>query len=129
MTHTPNLNLCTWTLDDEVSLDEINQNFQTLDLVLRFISALNYTGSGTCGSSAAREISFSFAPRLILIFGGGRQCVLLPTNPSGASTGADGTQILTVQTSGLGKTVCWYGDTAAAQMNEKDVTYLLVSIG
>lgn len=129
MTKTPHLGLCTWSLDDEVNLDEINQNFETLDLVLHSIGALNYTGNGTCGGSAPREMSFSFAPQLILIFGGGRQCVLLPTGTSGASTGADGVQTLTVQTSEDGTAVRWCGDTAAGQMNEKDVTYLLVSFG
>ncbi len=128
MTKTDNLGLCQWVLSDPISLLEMNQNFALLDKVFSHIAIDTYSGAGAYGSSAPNSLSFTFAPKLILIFGGSRQCILDPTAGEGLSVGSS-PALLTVSTSNNGKAVSWFSTTADGQMNASSASYIYAAIG
>ena len=102
------------------------------------MAAGQYTGNGNYGASDATELSFPFAPRLVVIQS-------KPASPSGRTNGPllihagvtgvhnrndGGGDNLTVTWSSDGKTVSWYSDTAGQwQMNLNNVIYNWTAIG
>lgn len=97
----------------------------------------SYTGTGTSGSANPCSLTFSFAPKLVWITGGGYKALFFASeltesyaengylNCSTTSLGAN---------AGLGalvdaNTLKWYGYSAATQMNTSGVEYTWCAIG
>ena len=102
------------------------------------------TGTGTYGSANPTSVTFSFAPKLVVIqrqaYSG--QYGNVPTIISAMSTGAGcisntggGAQYLTVTWSNNGKTLSWYhtnttsASAAAMQLNYNGAVYQYIAIG
>ena len=71
MTNTANYNLPQREASDRVKRSDFNAAMQSIDTALAGAAKIatgSYTGTGTCGSSNPTSITFTAAPKLIILF-------------------------------------------------------------
>lgn len=93
----------------------------------------SYKGTGTYGRSNPNSLTFDSIPLFVLIFGGTRGAMLLPTGSIGAnlyiSTVSGISNLLPLTVSLSDTTVSWYSsEDAYQQANVSDVTFQYVAI-
>ena len=101
---------------------------KTLDQVMGFpaqVYAGSYVGTGTSGQSNPNELTFQFAPKMVVVIATGAAGL-------GASTGmlwngnpTIGSKSVTLD----GNALSWYDSSAANQLNTSGTTYYYVAIG
>lgn len=118
-----------WTLIDKNATDIANGVK---------IATGSYTGTGTYGSSNPCSLTFSFAPKILLLnvqdytyTMGNDDCLLItPLTKDIAPGGTSTTYRCPVTWSNGGKTISWYNTASASnQLNVSDTTYHYIIIG
>lgn len=143
---TANLGLNQWARTDGVCMDDFNADNALLDAAVALkpnIASGTYTGTGTYGTANKNTLTFSFAPRAVLIYtADGQFGVLFQGNATGFLQGgvnyeedgySNGTErhcIEHLTWSSGGKTLSWYNPVANYyQYNESGVVYHWIALG
>lgn len=113
---------------------KIKSLMDTMDSKIIECALGSYTGTGTANSGNARTLSFSFAPKILVLFDGNTSpdVVTVPTNAlstsSYAMVWARTTSYLYMKKSADGKTITWY-TTSNGFWNTSNKAYCYAAIG
>ena len=147
MNHTTNLNLPQWEAEDRIMRTDFNDAMASIDCAVALcphVEIGSYTGTGTYGASNPCTLTFSFAPKVVVItemskFNFPGYSNLLKNNwffyrgtesLSGMYAASSGSKSATMSMSWEGNSFSWYANaTANAQFNANGLTYCYVAIG
>lgn len=88
----------------------------------------SYVGTGTYGASNPTSLTFSFEPKLVILFSGGDFAILMAPNTNTFGINTANAWALTVSWSGM--SVSWYHQSNASyQFNQNSIEYNYTAIG
>ena len=121
-------------------VDAEGYTYTALDPITAFVPRIqtgSYMGTGTCGASNPNSLTFSFAPKMVWITGGGHKNLFFASEltESYAEYGYLNCSTTSMTANaGLGalvdaNTLKWYGYSTATQTNTSGVEYTFCAIG
>ena len=146
MTYTTNYQLNQWAKSDRVLMDDFNADNLKVDSALAAlgeaiaaapkIAVGSYTGSGSCGASSPRTLTFAFQPKLVIIvenswdyLKAGTALISGQSLSAGIGGGTNSGACLSLTVSWSGNSVTWYGPSAEKQLDIENCEYFYCAVG
>ena len=146
MTKTTNYQLNQWTKSDRIMMDDFNADNQQIDAALAALGGAiaaapkiavgSYTGSGSCGTSSPRTLTFAFQPKLVIIvenscdyLKAGTALISGQSLSAGIGGGTNSGACLGLTVSWSGNSVTWYGPSAEKQLDVENCEYFYCAVG
>ena len=146
MTKTTNYQLNQWAKSDRVMMDDFNADNLKVDSALAAlgeaiaaapkIAVGSYTGSGSCGASSPRTLTFAFQPKLVIIvenswdyLKAGTALISGQSLSAGIGGGTNSGACLSLTVSWSGNSVTWYGPSAEKQLDMENTEYFYCAVG
>ena len=146
MTKTTNYQLNQWAKSDRIMMDDFNADNQKIDAALAALGGAiaaapkiavgSYTGSGSCGASSPRTLTFAFQPKLVIIvenswdyLKAGTALISGQSLSAGIGGGTNSGACLGLTVSWSGNSVTWYGPSAEKQLDMENTGYFYCAIG
>ena len=146
MTQTPNFHLNQWSPEDYVRRTDFNADNLKVDNALTAlrtaisdtpkIAVGSYTGSGSCGASSPRTLTFAFQPKLVIIvvnswdyLKAGTALISGQSLSAGIGGGTNSGACLGLTVSWSGNSVTWYGPSAEKQLDIENCEYFYCAVG
>lgn len=146
MTKTTNYQLNQWTKSDRIMMDDFNADNQKIDAALAALGGAiaaapkiavgSYTGSGSCGTSSPRTLTFAFQPKLVIIvenswdyLKAGTALISGQSLSAGIGGGTNSGACLGLTVSWSGNSVTWYGPSAEKQLDVENCEYFYCAVG
>ena len=146
MTKTTNYQLNQWAKSDRVMMDDFNADNLKVDSALAAlgeaiaaapkIAVGSYTGSGSCGASSPRTLTFAFQPKLVIIvenswdyLKAGTALISGQSLSAGIGGGTNSGACLGLTVSWSGNSVTWYGPSAEKQLDVENCEYFYCAVG
>ena len=146
MTKTTNYQLNQWTKSDRIMMDDFNADNQKIDAALAALGGAiaaapkiavgSYTGSGSCGTSSPRTLTFAFQPKLVIIvenswdyLKAGTALISGQSLSAGIGGGTSSGACLGLTVSWSGNSVTWYGPSAEKQLDVENCEYFYCAVG
>ena len=146
MTQTPNFQLNQWSGTDYVRRTDFNADNLKVDNALTAlrtaisdtpkIAVGSYTGSGSCGASSPRTLTFAFQPKLVIIvvnswdyLKAGTALISGQSLSAGIGGGTSSGACLGLTVSWSGNSVTWYGPSAEKQLDVENCEYFYCAVG
>ena len=146
MTKTTNYQLNQWAKSDRVMMDDFNADNLKVDSALAAlgeaiaaapkIAVGSYTGSGSCGASSPRTLTFAFQPKLVIIvenswdyLKAGTALISGQSLSAGIGGGTNSGACLSLTVSWSGNSVTWYGPSAEKQLDIENCEYFYCAVG
>ena len=146
MTQTPKFQLNQWSGTDYVRRTDFNADNLKVDSALAAlgeaiaaapkIAVGSYTGSGSCGASSPRTLTFAFQPKLVIIvvnswdyLKAGTALISGQSLSAGIGGGTNSGACLGLTVSWSGNSVTWYGPSAEKQLDMENTGYFYCAIG
>ena len=146
MTKTTNYQLNQWAKSDRVMMDDFNADNLKVDSALAAlgeaiaaapkIAVGSYTGSGSCGASSPRTLTFAFQPKLVIVvenswdyLKAGTALISGQSLSAGIGGGTNSGACLGLTVSWSGNSVTWYGPSAEKQLDIENCEYFYCAVG
>ena len=146
MTKTTNYQLNQWAKSDRLMMDDFNADNLKVDSALAAlgeaiaaapkIAVGSYTGSGSCGASSPRTLTFAFQPKLVIVvenswdyLKAGTALISGQSLSAGIGGGTSSGACLGLTVSWSGNSVTWYGPSAEKQLDVENCEYFYCAIG
>ena len=146
MTKTTNYQLNQWAKSDRVMMDDFNADNLKVDSALAAlgeaiaaapkIAVGSYTGSGSCGASSPRTLTFAFQPKLVIVvenswdyLKAGTALISGQSLSAGIGGGTSSGACLGLTVSWSGNSVTWYGPSAEKQLDVENCEYFYCAVG
>ena len=146
MTKTTNYQLNQWTKSDRIMMDDFNADNQKIDAALAALGGAiaaapkiavgSYTGSGSCGASSPRTLTFAFQPKLVIVvenswdyLKAGTALISGQSLSAGIGGGTTSGACLGLTVSWSGNSVTWYGPSAEKQLDVENCEYFYCAVG
>ena len=146
MTKTTNYQLNQWTKSDRIMMDDFNADNQKIDAALAALGGAiaaapkiavgSYTGSGSCGASSPRTLTFAFQPKLVIIvenswdyLKAGTALISGQSLSAGIGGGTNSGACLGLTVGWSGNSVTWYGPSAEKQLDVENCEYFYCAVG
>ena len=146
MTQTPNFQLNQWSGTDYVRRTDFNADNLKVDSALAAlgeaiaaapkIAVGSYTGSGSCGASAPRTLTFAFQPKLVIVvenswdyLKAGTALISGQSLSAGIGGRTSSGACLGLTVSWSGNSVTWYGPSAEKQFDVENCEYFYCAVG
>ena len=146
MTKTTNYQLNQWAKSDRIMLEDFNADNLKVDSALAAlgeaiaaapkIAVGSYTGSGSCGASSPRTLTFAFQPKLVIVvenswdyLKAGTALISGQSLSAGIGGGTNSGACLSLTVSWSGNSVTWYGPSAEKQLDMENTGYFYCAIG
>ena len=146
MTKTTNYQLNQWAKSDRVLMDDFNADNLKVDSALAAlgeaiaaapkIAVGSYTGSGSCGASSPRTLTFAFQPKLVIVvenswdyLKAGTALISGQSLSAGIGGGTNSGACLSLTVSWSGNSVTWYGPSAEKQLDIENCEYFYCAVG
>lgn len=146
MTKTTNYQLNQWAKSDRVMMDDFNADNLKVDSALAAlgeaiaaapkIAVGSYTGSGSCGASSPRTLTFAFQPKLVIVvenswdyLKAGTALISGQSLSAGIGGGTNSGACLSLTVSWSGNSVTWYGPSAEKQLDIENCEYFYCAVG
>ena len=146
MTKTTNYQLNQWAKSDRVLMEDFNADNLKVDSALAAlgeaiaaapkIAVGSYTGSGSCGASSPRTLTFAFQPKLVIIvenswdyLKAGTALISGQSLSAGIGGGTNSGACLSLTVSWSGNSVTWYGPSAEKQLDIENCEYFYCAVG
>lgn len=146
MTKTTNYQLNQWAKSDRVMMDDFNADNLKVDSALAAlgeaiaaapkIAVGSYTGSGSCGASSPRTLTFAFQPKLVIVvenswdyLKAGTALISGQSLSAGIGGGTNSGACLSLTVSWSGNSVTWYGPSAEKQLDVENCEYFYCAVG
>ena len=146
MTKTTNYQLNPWAKSDRVMMDDFNADNLKVDSALAAlgeaiaaapkIAVGSYTGSGSCGASSPRTLTFAFQPKLVIVvenswdyLKAGTALISGQSLSAGIGGGTNSGACLSLTVSWSGNSVTWYGPSAEKQLDIENCEYFYCAVG
>ena len=146
MTKTTNYQLNQWAKSDRVMMDDFNADNLKVDSALAAlgeaiaaapkIAVGSYTGSGSCGASSPRTLTFAFQPKLVIVvenswdyLKAGTALISGQSLSAGIGGGTNSGACLGLTVSWSGNSVTWYGPSAEKQLDVENCEYFYCAVG
>ena len=146
MTKTTNYQLNQWAKSDRIMLEDFNADNLKVDSALAAlgeaiaaapkIAVGSYTGSGSCGASSPRTLTFAFQPKLVIVvenswdyLKAGTALISGQSLSAGIGGGTNSGACLGLTVSWSGNSVTWYGPSAEKQLDVENCEYFYCAVG
>ena len=146
MTKTTNYQLSQWAKSDRLMMDDFNADNLKVDSALAAlgdaiaaapkIAVGSYTGSGSCGASSPRTLTFAFQPKLVIVvenswdyLKAGTALISGQSLSAGIGGGTNSGACLSLTVSWSGNSVTWYGPSAEKQLDIENCEYFYCAVG
>ena len=146
MTQTPNFQLNQWSGTDYVRRTDFNADNLKVDSALAAlgeaiaaapkIAVGSYTGSGSCGASSPRTLTFAFQPKLVIVvenswdyLKAGTALISGQSLSAGIGGGTSSGACLGLTVSWSGNSVTWHGPGAEKQLVVENCEYFYCAVG
>ena len=146
MTKTTNYQLDQWAKSDRIMLEDFNADNLKVDSALAAlgeaiaaapkIAVGSYTGSGSCGASSPRTLTFAFQPKLVIVvenswdyLKAGTALISGQSLSAGIGGGTNSGACLGLTVSWSGNSVTWYGPSAEKQLDVENCEYFYCAVG
>ena len=146
MTKTTNYQLSQWAKSDRLMMDDFNADNLKVDSALAAlgeaiaaapkIAVGSYTGSGSCGASSPRTLTFAFQPKLVIVvenswdyLKAGTALISGQSLSAGIGGGTSSGACLGLTVSWSGNSVTWYGPSAEKQLDVENCEYFYCAVG
>ena len=146
MTKTTNYQLNQWAKSDRVMMDDFNADNLKVDSALAAlgeaiaaapkIAVGSYTGSGSCGASSPRTLTFAFQPKIVIVvenswdyLKAGTALISGQSLSAGIGGGTNSGACLSLTVSWSGNSVTWYGPSAEKQLDIENCEYFYCAVG
>ena len=146
MTKTTNYQLSQWAKSDRLMMDDFNADNLKVDSALAAlgdaiaaapkIAVGSYTGSGSCGASSPRTLTFAFQPKLVIVvenswdyLKAGTALISGQSLSAGIGGGTNSGACLGLTVSWSGNSVTWYGPSAEKQLDVENCEYFYCAVG
>ncbi len=146
MTKTTNYQLNQWAKSDRIMMDDFNADNLKVDSALAAlgeaiaaapkIAVGSYTGSGSCGASSPRTLTFAFQPKLVIVvenswdyLKAGTALISGQSLSAGIGGGTNSGACLGLTVSWSGNSVTWYGPSAEKQLDVENCEYFYCAVG
>ena len=146
MTQTPNFQLNQWSGTDYVRRTDFNADNLKVDSALAAlgeaiaaapkIAVGSYTGSGSCGASSPRTLTFAFQPKLVIVvenswdyLKAGTALISGQSLSAGIGGGTNSGACLGLTVSWSGNSVTWHGPSAEKQLDVENCEYFYCAVG
>ena len=146
MTKTTNYQLNQWAKSDRIMLKDFNADNLKVDSALAAlgdaiaaapkIAVGSYTGSGSCGASSPRTLTFAFQPKLVIVvenswdyLKAGTALISGQSLSAGIGGGTNSGACLSLTVSWSGNSVTWYGPSAEKQLDIENCEYFYCAVG